>query len=127
MTKTVRMSRSKVKGVTPDEWRRIASEVEKSTTLEAHALAASAGVSREMAMAVMARLVGLGAAKMYLLIYHAGEETPFATVPHANGLPGISLPHRCAVCDREIEDTSELRYDAMARINPGAKIVWNDR
>ncbi len=98
---------------------RLATAVRGRRSVQMHELAIVAGISRQAALAFAERVVAAGAGYWSLLVYHRQEDVACAVWSGAES--GVlrdhpPLPLLCSVCDDEIEDASELRYDSLLTV-----------
>ena len=79
-----------------------------------HVLAIDLGLTAAHGVAVINILYDEAVAEVFLVVYHACEpDVPAGYLPYGQGFP--ALPWPCPICEEDVEDTGELRFDIECR------------
>jgi hypothetical protein len=79
-----------------------------------HVLAIDLGLTAAHGLAVIDILHSDGVAEVVLVVYHNCEpDLPAGYLPFGNGFP--DLPWHCPICEEDVKDIAELRFDIECR------------
>jgi hypothetical protein len=87
-----------------------------------HEVANPVGLKYSEVLAIFTVLQAEGFCKNLLLIYHSCDQDRFIkATPYEEGIP--QLPYICELCQEIIEDTDELSFEVMAKIQDSIKFI----
>ncbi|WP_019500786.1 hypothetical protein [Pseudanabaena sp. PCC 6802] len=87
---------------------------EVGSNIMPHQLAAKLGLKYSEALAILTILSSSESTESSLLIYHnCDPEVAAGAIPYGTGFP--KLPWHCPLCDKDVEDYSELFFDVMVK------------